>query len=80
MLSSLAQWAAAVLAIGAVAGLVLAAAAAAGLLWVRRRIRRRLESFMANLARRVIVARAGAVGLGPAPERPLPSRQSWRVC
>ena len=61
MLSSVAEWTATVLAIGVVAGLVLLAAGVAGLLWLRRALRRRVRAYGPRVARFV---REVAVGGG----------------
>ena len=51
MLSQVAEWAAAVLAAGVVAGLVVLAAGAAGVWWLYRRLRCRVEAFTSTAAR-----------------------------
>jgi hypothetical protein len=60
MLTSAAEWAAAVLAAGVVAGLVLLAAGAAGAWWLYRRLRRRVEAFTSTTARYALQTAAGA--------------------
>jgi len=54
MLSSLAEWAVAVVAAGLVAGLVLVAAAVAGFWWLRRKIRRKVDSFIGVMTARPV--------------------------
>jgi hypothetical protein len=51
MLWHIAEWAGAVLAAGVVAGLVVLAAGAAGVWWLYRRLRRRMEAFTSAAAR-----------------------------
>jgi hypothetical protein len=60
MLTSAAEWAAAVLAAGVVAGLVLLAAGAAGAWWLYHRLRRRVEAFAGTTARYALQTAAGA--------------------
>jgi predicted membrane-bound spermidine synthase len=70
MLSQIAAWAGAVLAAGVIFGLVALAAAAAGVWWLYRTLRRRVEAVTASTARlalqgAVIAAAAGRVRLPP---------------
>jgi hypothetical protein len=69
MLTSVAEWTVAVLAGGAVAGLVLFAAGATGAWWLYRRLRRRVEAFTSTMARYALQtsadAAAGRVRLPP---------------
>jgi hypothetical protein len=51
MLWQIAEWAGAVLAAGVVAGLVVLAAGAAGVWWLYRRLRCRVEAFASTAAR-----------------------------
>jgi hypothetical protein len=51
MLWQIAEWAGAVLAAGVVAGLVVLAAGAAGMWWLYRRLRRRVEALTSTAAR-----------------------------
>jgi hypothetical protein len=51
MLTQIAEWAGVVLAAGVVAGLVVLAAGAAGVWWLYRRLRCRVEAFTAAWAR-----------------------------
>jgi hypothetical protein len=51
MLWHIAEWAGAVLAAGVVAGLVVLAAGAAGVWWLYRRLRRRVEALTSTAAR-----------------------------
>jgi hypothetical protein len=84
MWSSIAGWAATVVATGVVAGSVVVLAAAAGLWWLRRWIRRRLAVFAVIMADRVPWSAAGNARAGwerlvalpdhrwPTPGRPEP--------
>jgi hypothetical protein len=74
MLSQIAEWAAAVLAAGMVAGLVVVVAGAAGVWWLYRRARRRLEGVTAIVARYALQGAAGAAaaGRGRLPLRVMP--------
>ena len=66
MLTSVAEWAVAVLAGGVVAGLVLLVAGGAGAWWLYRRLRRRVEAFTSTTARYALqTAAAGRVRLPP---------------
>ena len=56
MLWHIAEWAGAVLAAGMVAGLVVLAAGAAGVWWLYRRLRRRVEAFTTAAARYALQA------------------------
>jgi len=67
MVSSAVEWAAAVLAAGLVAGMVVLAAGAAGLWWLRRRVRRRVEAFTGTAAGYALQTAAVAVGRGKLP-------------
>jgi len=67
MVSSALEWTAAVLASGMVAGLVLLAAGAAGLWWVRRWVRRRMKAFTGTAAGYALQTGAAAVGRGKFP-------------
>jgi len=60
MLSSIAEWVGTVMAIGVVAGLVLLAAVAAGLFWLRRVVRRRVRAYGPKVVRFVREAAAGS--------------------
>ena len=60
MLWHIAEWAGTVLAAGVVAGLVVLAAGAAGVWWLYRRLRCRVEAFTSTAARYVLQA-AGVV-------------------
>ena len=70
MLTHIAEWASAVVAAGAVAGLVVVAAAAAGTWLLYRRVRRRLEAATAMAVRYarhngVVAVAGGRVRLSP---------------
>ena len=56
MLWQIAEWAGPVLAAGMVAGLVVLAAGAAGVWWLYRRLRRRVEAFTTAAARYALQA------------------------
>lgn len=71
MLAHFAEWAGAVMATGLAAGLVVLAAGAAGLWWLYRRVRRRLEGATALAAR---YARQYAVGAAAGGRVRLPPR------
>ena len=60
MLTSVAEWAVAVLAGGVVAGLVLLVAGGAGAWGLYRRLRRRVEAFTSTTARYALQTAAGA--------------------
>jgi hypothetical protein len=60
MLWHIAEWAGAVLAAGVVAGLVVLAAGAAGVWWLCRRLRWRVEAFTTAAARYALQAAAVA--------------------
>jgi len=64
MLWQIAEWAGTVLAAGVVAGLVVMAAGAAGVWWLYRRLRRRLEGATATAARYALHNAVGAVAGG----------------
>ena len=70
MVSHVAEWIGAVLAAGVITGLVVLAAAAAGVWWLYRTLRRRVEAVTTSTARlalqgAVIAAAAGRVRLPP---------------
>ena len=70
MVSYVAEWIGAVLAAGVITGLVVLAAAAAGVWWLYRTLRRRVEAVTTSTARlalqgAVIAAAAGRVRLPP---------------
>jgi uncharacterized BrkB/YihY/UPF0761 family membrane protein len=70
MLWHIAEWAGAVLAAGVITGLVVLAAGAAGVWWLYRTLRRRMEAVTSSTARlalqgAVIAAAAGRVRLPP---------------
>ena len=67
MLSSVVEWAAAVLAVGVVAGMMLLAAGAAALWWLYRRVRRRVEAFTGTAAGYALQTAAAAAGRGKLP-------------
>ena len=67
MLSSAVEWAASVLAVGVVAGLVLLAAGAAGVWWLQRKVRRRVEAFTGTAAGYALQTAAAAAGRGKLP-------------
>jgi hypothetical protein len=71
MLWHIADWAGAVLAAGVVAGLVVLAAGAAGVWWLYRRLRRRVEAFT-TVAVRYALQAVGVVAA--ARRRRLPPR------
>ena len=74
MLSSVVEWAAAVLAAGVVAGMVVLAAGSVGVWWLYRRLRRRVETFAGTAAGYALQTAAAAAGRGKMPpqarERP----------
>ena len=67
MLSSAVEWAAAVLAAGLVAGLVVLAAGSVGVWWLYRRLRRRVEAFAGTAAGYALQTAAAAAGRGKLP-------------
>jgi hypothetical protein len=67
MLSSVLEWAAAVLAAGVMAGLVVLAAGSVGVWWLYRRLRRRVEAFAGTAAGYALQTAAAAVGRGKLP-------------
>ena len=62
MLSSAVEWAAAVLAAGLVAGMVLVAAGSVGVWWLYRWLRRRLEALTGTAAGYALQTAAAAAG------------------
>jgi hypothetical protein len=78
-MSHIAEWIGAVLAAGVITGVVVIAAGAAGVWWLYRTFRRRVEAFTASAARlalqgAVITAAAGRVRLPPRVVRELRQR------
>ena len=69
MLSSAVEWAAAVLAAGLVAGMVVLAAGSVGLWWLYRRLRRRVEAFAGTAAGHALQTAAAAGGRVRLPPR-----------
>ena len=67
MLSSVLEWAAAVLAAGVMAGLVVLAAGSVGVWWLYRRLRRRVEAFAGTAAGYALQTAAAAAGRGKLP-------------
>ena len=67
MVSSVVEWAAAVLAAGVVAGLVVLAAGSVGVWWLYRRVRRRVRAFTGTAAGYALQTAAAAVGRGKLP-------------
>jgi|GraSoiStandDraft_44_1057316.scaffolds.fasta_scaffold1832258_1 hypothetical protein len=67
MVSSAVEWAAAVLGVGVVAGLVVLAAGSVGVWWLYRRVRRRVEAFTGTAAGYALQTAAAAVGRGKLP-------------
>jgi hypothetical protein len=64
MLWHIAEWAGSVLAAGVVAGLVVLAAGAAGVWWLYRGLRRRVEAFASTAARHAFQTAGGAAAAG----------------
>ena len=67
MLSSAVEWAAAVLAAGVVAGLVVLAAGSVGMWWLYRRLRRRVAAVTGTAAGYALQTAAAAAGRGKLP-------------
>ena len=67
MVSSAVEWAAAVLAAGLVAAMVVLAAGPVWVWWLYRRLRRRVEAFAGTAAGYALQTAAAAVGRGKLP-------------
>jgi hypothetical protein len=67
MLWHIAEWAGAVLAAGVVAGLVVLAAGSAGVWWLYRKLRRRVEALTGTAAGYALQTAAAAAGRGKLP-------------
>ena len=72
MLSHIAEWVGVVLAAGLVAGLVVLAAGSAGVWWLYRRVRRRVEAFTGTAAGYALQTAAAAAGRGKLPPQVVP--------